>query len=212
MTDSQRTSEWLLRTVIAAGFAVLGFVGKDLYVDFKHSQAAEVARLDSLMELSTLLEESYSIYLSQNDQAKRLLQMLRKNHGAQVPTNPGYDETFAAMFNRFNPDEAALQKLIRSTTMHSQRRVNQEMSKWLRGALAFRKKDQPTPERAQLSEQLKLLELHLNQWHDKYEAWMSDPKHSLVYLADEKQHGVGFPKGLRGAVDAVVASWSRRSA
>ena len=78
MSETQRTSEWLLRAVIAAVFAALGFVGKDLYVDWKQRQAAEVARLDSIMELSALLDESYSIFLSQNDQARRLLGMLRE--------------------------------------------------------------------------------------------------------------------------------------
>jgi hypothetical protein len=207
MSDTQRTSEWLWRTVIAAVFAGLGFVGKDIYVDWKQRQAAEVARLDSIMELSALLDESESIFLSQNDQVQRLLEMLQQNHKNKFPMNLGYDEIFYAMFDHFTTDEMALHKLIRSTTMHSQRRLNQAMSKWLQGAHAFKKSQQLTSQRVELSKQLKLLELHLNQWHDKYEVWMPDPKRSLVYLADEKEHGIRFPQRLKKAVDDVVTSW-----
>jgi len=208
MTDTQRTSEWLLRTVIAAVFAILGFIGQDIYEEWKQKQDEEIARLDSLMELSNLLDESYSVFVSQNNQVKRLLRMLRENHGEVVPEGLGYDETFSIMFDRFTNDEAELQKIIRSTTMHSQRRLNQTMSKWLQRAHAFKRSDQPRPQRLLLSEQLRALELHLNQWHDKYEALIpDDPKRSLVYLADEKGHGVRFPQGLKNAVDEVITSW-----
>jgi len=92
--------------------------------------------------------------------------------------------------------------------MHSQRRVNQEMSKWVTEAIPFKKRDQPNPQRARLAEQLGLLELHLNQWNDKYEAVIpNDAKRSLVYLADEKSHGVQFPPELERAVEDVIASW-----
>lgn len=208
MSEPERTSEWLLRTVIAATFAVLGFFGKDLYEDWKLNRAAATASLEQLKELSSLLDESYSIYISQNDQAKRLLAMLHRNHGKDVPDNLGYDATFYALFDRFSADEAELQGMIRSTTMNSQRRVNQALSEWLQTAAAFKRGDQPSAPRLRLSQQLLALELHLNQWHDKYEAWMpNDNKRSLVYLADEKGHGAGFPRDLHPVVKEVIATW-----
>lgn len=205
---TQRTGQWLLRTVIAASFAVIGFFGRDQYEEWKKKQEAAIARLDSLKELSVLLDESYSIFRSQNDQAQRLQGVLQQNHPKQIPKELGYDETFFMMFDRFTADEAELQKLIRSTTINSQRRVNQDMRVWLQRAHAFKRADQPNPQRVRLSEELRALELHLNQWHDKYEAWIpADPKRSLVYLRDEKGHGSGFPEGLKKAVDDVIASW-----
>ena len=85
MSDTTRTSDWFVRAVIAAAFSIVGFFGKDLYEDWKHKQAAELARLDSLVELSALLDESKSIFESQNSQAKRLTEMLvARNPGREV--------------------------------------------------------------------------------------------------------------------------------
>ncbi len=137
--------------------------------------------------------------------------MLQQNHGKTVPENLGYDDTFFKMFDHLTSDEADLQKLIRSTTMNSQRRVNQAMSEWLRREQGFKHRNQPTPERVRLAEQLRTLELHLNQWHDKYETLMPDSKHSLVYLADEKEHGIGFPQELKKIVDEVRLHGNRPS-
>ena len=34
-------------------------------------------------------------------------------------------------------------------------------------------------------------------WHAKYEAWIPNhPEHALVYMADEKHHGLGFPGAI----------------
>lgn len=201
-------SEWFLRVVIGAIFAIVGFFGEDIYEDWKRSQAADASRLESLHELRALLDESYSLFLNQNDQANRLMDMLRENHGNAVPQGVGYDETFFEMYDRFEPAEAELQKLIRSTTMNSLHRVNTAMTAWLAEAQELRKQDQPSPERKRLAQELLALELHLNQWHDKYQAFiLGDSKRSLVYLADEKDHGIRFPQGLAGAVDEAIASW-----
>jgi pimeloyl-ACP methyl ester carboxylesterase len=163
--------------------------------------------LEQLQDLSALLQESSRIFISQNDQAKRLLQMLRENHPGEVPEDVGYDEVFFRMYDRFNSDEATLQKIIRSTTINSQRRVNQAMSTWLKGNVTLKAPNQTNPQRARLSEQLRILELHLNQWHDKYEALIPDnQKRSLVYLADEERHGVGFPEGLEDLVNEIIRS------
>lgn len=200
--------EWFLRAVIGAIFAIAGFFGQDFYEDYKRNQASDTLLLESVHELRAFLDESYSLFLNQNNQANRLMDMLRENHGGAVPRGVGYDETFFQMYDRFEPSEAELQKLIRSTTMHSLRRVNSEMSAWLAEARELKMQDQPSPERMQLAKELLALELHLNQWHDKYEAFIpGDPKRSLVYLADEKIHGNEFPQGLAGAVNDAITSW-----
>jgi hypothetical protein len=39
----------------------------------------------------------------------------------------------------------------------------------------------------------------------KYETWIPrNPKHALVYMADEQQHGLGFPDGIDQLVDEVL--------
>lgn len=208
--------EWLWRTLIAAVFSILGTVigviAKDAYESWRQTEhqerAAAEASLEALRELSSLLDESYRIFTVQNGQAERLLQLLKRNHARQLPSDAGYDETFYVMHAHFNRQEAALQRLIRSTSMNSQRRVNLAMSQWLQRAPAFLHDNQPDPQRAALAAQLRMLQLHLNQWHDKYDAWIpGDPKRSLVYLADEEAHGVGFPPGLEDLVREVIATW-----
>jgi hypothetical protein len=79
------------------------------------------------------------------------------------------------------------------------------MSEWLKNDRLFKDVNQKTAARKELAEQLRTLELHLNLWHAKYEMWIpNEPKHALVYLADEEQHGVGFPSGIEQTVRAVI--------
>ena len=209
--------KWLWQALIAAAFTVfgsfIGVVAKDQYESSRRAVAEErtaaAASLGALQELSALLDESYRIFTVQNGQAQRLLRSLQRNHTRDLPVDVGYDEAFYVMHERFNRQEIVLQRLIRSTTVNSQRRVNLAMSQWLQRSPAFLHDNQPDPQRATLAAQLRMLQLHLNQWHDKYDAWIpSDAKRSLVYLADEEAHGVGFPPGLEEAVREVIAAWA----
>ena len=62
-----------------------------------------------------------------------------------------------------------------------------------------------TGKAAELALLLNRLDEHVILWLAKYEAWLPDqPAHALVYLDDEERHGVGFPRGLDDAVDAVL--------
>jgi hypothetical protein len=209
-TNSRR--EWLLRTAIALGFSVAGFLAKDLYEGWRQerSQKRAVANADlsALRELAALLDESHRTFSLQNEQAGKLLQLLKRTHGRKVPHGLGYDETFHRMYPRFTSEEAALQRLIRSTTVNSQRRINLALAAWLERSAAFLYDDQPTPQRQALAQQLRILQLHLNQWHDKYDAWIAnDPKRSLVYLAEDEVHGAGIPLGLEDALQAAITAW-----
>lgn len=204
--------EWLLRTAIALVFSAVGFLAKDSYEAWYQErtqrQAIAVAELSALRELAALLDESHRTFSLQNEQARRLLQSLKRNHGRRVPEGLGYDDTFQVMHPFFSPSEVALQRLIRSTTMNSQRRVNLALTAWLERSRAFLYDNQPTPQRGRLAEQLRILKLYLNQWHDKYDAWMvSDPARSLVYLAEDEAHGAGIPPELEDALQDTIATW-----
>lgn len=208
MENKQRLSEWFIRTVIAAIFSVLGFVGQDIYSDWKANKALEQATLERITVLSNLLAESKSIYDSQNFMAQRLMRLIRENHPEKIAQGLGYDETFYRMYDHFLAEEKELQTLIRSTTMHSMRRVNQEISTWLDADKVFKTESQPTRERENIAKQLRILELHLNLWHDKYNALIpNDVRRSLVYMADEKEHGRGFPVGIEELVSKIIDRW-----
>lgn len=209
MSDQSSFKEWLLRTTVAALFAVLGFFGRDFYENWKQERQAEESSLIELRTLASLLDESLSIYRAQNYQAQQLMKMIWANH-ADAPKDLGYDDTFYEMHDRLSREEGELQGIIRSTTMNSMRRVNETMSSWLRRNSGFRSDDQPTHAQSELAKALRALELHLNQWHDKYAATMSNVRRSLVYLADEDAHGTGFPTGIELLVRHVIDERSGR--
>ena len=197
--------EYLGEAIIGAVFAVLGFFGKVLF-DFvrarrveKHSQRSE------LFKLVDLLEESHSIYRSQNYQARRLRKLLQENHPEETKGIKGFDELFYQLHHFFNDEERELQSLIRSTTMHSLHRVNEELRSWLDRNGYFRRRYEGNMDLDELGTQLRLLNDHLNQWFDKYNTWIPNDEHrSLVYLADEKKHGIGFPKMLEPALKVAI--------
>ena len=103
-------------------------------------------------------------------------------------------------FTHLDADGKELHKLIRSMTTTALRPTNLSILEWLRKD-SFHKA-QPVSRANGLSAHLAQLEAHMILWHAKYEAWIPDsPEHALVYLDDEKAHGLGFPDGI----DAVIA-------
>lgn len=212
--SAQRAPHWLIPTLVGFLCAAVGFVAENQYTRWRierdEARTQQAKELSALVKLSSLLEESYSLFQDQNYKARRLHQMLRENHREEFGERCaekacGFDEAFFVMADLFTNEEAELQQLIRSTTMNSQRRVNSEMMEWLKADASFTPLEQPTPPRQELAKQLDTLKLHLNLWFDKYQAWIpNDPKRSLVYLADEKRDGVGFPAGIKDTVGEVL--------
>jgi hypothetical protein len=209
MTEQGGIPEWLATAIVGAVLAMVGYFGRDVYERWKKRRESSLARRDQLEKLSALLEESRSIFESQNYQARRLLKLLEQNHPGQVMAERGFDENFHRLSDGFTPEERELHALIRSTSMNSLRRVNEAMSEWLRSNLWYKSGRYSQGPLAPLANQLRTLELHLNQWHDKYAAMIvPDPKRSLIYLADEKEHGVGFPPRIEDLVKgALTAEW-----
>ena len=56
-----------------------------------------------------------------------------------------------------------------------------------------------------LAQQLNELDAHPWLWLAKYEAWIpNNPRHALVCLADEHEHGLGFPPGIDETLEQVL--------
>ena len=91
--------------------------------------------------------------------------------------------------------------------MHGLRPINDAMLDWLENDTLFRTtyiKARDEKKRL-LAENLIQLHAHLLLWRCKYDAWIpAYPKHSLVYLADETRHGIGFPLGLDNLIQDVM--------
>lgn len=203
-TAASTSDHWLRSAIVAAISGVAGFFGKALYDHIKAGRQAKQDSKSEMQKLSVLLKESGSLFRDQNYKARRLMQKLEARLGDQVPAKLGFDETFYRLYSQMEPDERELHSLIRSTTINSLRRVNSGMDEWLRRNFDFRRSDVASQDRNQLAEELSALELHLNQWHDKFDAHMKDERRCLVYLDDEKKQGAGFPRNLEPVLARVL--------
>lgn len=207
--------EWLAAAVVTALFAFFGWLGTTAYERVTKANAVRAttraATVARLQDLSTLLDASRRMFLFQNDQAVRLSEMLAKKHPQETANSLGYEETFVNLYDRFSPEEKELHGMIRSITQNSMRPVNQAIAAWLKDDTAFKTGSVSTQHRDQLAEKLRILEIHLTLWEAKFQYWIpTEPKHALVYLADEKEHGVGFPRGLDDTVTTALLELKER--
>lgn len=157
--------------------------------------------ISQLEQLKALLEESYSIFVSQAYQRNRLASLLKERLGDEVPLERGYDEAFHQVYDRMKREERELFDIIRGLTMYSVYRVNDRLLQWTDNNTSL----QPFPLSLQMNQrynsQIIQLKTHLSSWLAKYEAvFKNDERRSLVYLGDEKYHGEKFPSGLSGIV------------
>ena len=211
MTDTLFTQipDWLGEALIAAVAGVVGFFAKNFWEALQRQRHIQAERITALRDLKRLLEDSKSVFQSQNYMARRLLSRLKEEHPAQVENGLGFDETFYRLFSKMDAEERELHSLIRSTTVNSMRNLNEDLRQWLRKHQEFRTPTKQTACQRHFSEELQQLELHLHQWFDKYDAALPDNKQrSLVYLADEKKHGVGFPSRIERSLECVIAELS----
>ncbi len=205
MEDLNSFPEWVGTALIGAVIAALGYVSKlfvDAWISWRHARAA---RLSRLLSMSSLLHASYTAFRIQKGHAKRLRDMVHNNHPDHRATCPGFERLFSSLFDQFTPEETELHAIVRSITEHALRPLNQQMSNWLANDIDFRTARGAEGKRGQLANKLNLLDSHLLLWHAKYEAWIpANRSHALVYMADEEQHGVGFPRGIERLVDDVI--------
>lgn len=199
--------EWLGTALLGAVLAALGFVGKQLFELWSDLRRAHAVRLANLINLSVLVTASRTLFLVQNNWAVALLGMLQARHPDEVAQAEGFEAAFAALHDRFSPEETALHKQIRSWTVHGLRPVNQAILEWLENDTLFRTTYINAKDRNKrsLAENLIQLHAHLLLWRYKYDAWIPDhPEHALVYLADEAAHGIGFPSHTDALIQAVL--------
>ena len=198
---------WLGEGILAAVAAAVGFIGKTLYDHWRERQSKKGNTLAELRVLHGLLDESFSVFKSQNYMARRLLKMVEQNHADLVAGKRGFDDKFCAAFPALTPEEAELHAIIRSTSMNSMHRVNSSLKAWLDKNPNIVHDLQKHPQLDVFQTSLGELELHLNLWFDKFNAMIpNDPKRALVYLADEKKQGIEFPKKLTPALKEILGS------
>lgn len=203
---------WLGTAVIGALIALFSFVAKTLYewrLDVRQQRAAKLA---SLLELASLLRAGWVIYTVQNTHARNLYKMLQQSHPEQLSRDYGFDEAFTQLYDYFRPEEAELHGLIRSTTEHAMRPLNESMRAWLKQDIFFKTAFIRASDKKGrlLAERLYDLEAHLILWEAKYRTWIPQhPKHAMVLLDDEKAHGIAFPFDIEKVIKDTVQDLSK---
>lgn len=197
--------DWLRDALIATIAAMGGFFGKEAWDVFKRRRRAHADSLSALHHFKHLLEDSKSVFRSQNYLARRLMSRLKQRLGDEIEPGLGFDETFHRWYDRMDEEERELQALIRSTTLNSMHSLNLSLREWARQHREMRSRSSASIQHSNLAEDLRELELHLNQWFDKYDAFIpDDEKRSLVYLADEKRQGNRFPQRLETSLQELI--------
>ena len=160
------------------------------------------------MQLRALLAATHYAFDMQIVQRDRLYNLLL----IRIPTTvlrtepKGYEELFSTHSTTFTPEEAELHEIIRGLTVYGLGPNNRSMIKWLTEDIDFRTQRSAEGQRGELAAELNRLSNHLLSWRAKYEMWIPHHQdHALVYLEDEKRHGVGFPHGIEGLVDKILA-------
>lgn len=197
--------EWIGTALLGAVIAALGYVAK-LAIEGIHAWRLDRAsQLSRLLELASLLHASRAAFWSQRQLVTRLQESLQSQQTMAPAPEQGFERLFADAYDRMSDQQRELHGLIRSMTVHSILPLNKALSKWLAADLNYRTARGAQGLRGELAGLLNQLDTHLRLWHAKYQGWIPDhPRHALVYLADEEQHGVGFPHGLDELVDHVL--------
>jgi hypothetical protein len=185
--------------LIPAALAVLGYVGKEVAQAYGGWQAAKKARRVRLHQLQSLLSASRTAFEVQRAQADRLARILGGDGGA------GLESLFENAFDGFTTEQSNLHTVIRAYTQYALRPLNQAMQTWLGEDVDHRVTRGKDGAAARLAQQLNQLDAHLWLWLAKYEAWIPHtPRHALVYLADEHDHGLAFPVGIEQTLEQVL--------
>lgn len=163
-------------------------------------RASVIARLGELREM---LRISRKLFRIQKRKMRLLRDTLKEHHAERCKNCVGYDATFSRCFSVMDEQEKDLHGIIRAYT-YSIQRINQSTQKWLEQDTLF-KTDSIQFLGSELGQKLRALEVHLILWQAKFEYWIPNrPDHAVVYMADEKKHGIGFPPGTDAAVISAL--------
>jgi len=194
---------WLGTAATGAIIAALGYVARLFVETWREYRQTKNLRFAALVKLHSLLQVSRVSFEIQNEHAIRLVEQIT-NRCPQL-AREGYEDTLAAAFGEMNPEERELHAIVRCISVNSLKPTNDNLLEWLQSDTYFKaqysKKGLPGICALKLSH----LEAHLLLWRSKYEVWIPNhPEHALVYLVDEKAHGLGFPENLDKTVEQMV--------
>jgi hypothetical protein len=194
--------QWLRDPLLAAVIAALGYVAKLLIDEVSRWQTRRSERRARLVALQSQLIASKRVFEIQNELVRGLCKEIEAANSDIRGSS--YDEVLVADYPRLDQRQKLVHGLIRAYTINAIRPLNLGMIEWLASDTHF--KGQPgTGAPDDLASNLQTLEAHLLLWRAKYEFWIPDkPERAIVYMADEQQHGVGFPTGIEVLIARVT--------
>ena len=197
----------VIGAVVGAVIAALGFVGKLVVEEFMLSLKLVRARKAALVRLQSLLLASKRVFQLQADQRDLLCDAFIAGDPAlgDLP----FDEVLARGYKSATEHQKMSHGLIRQYTVSAMRPLNRAMSDWL-ASDEYYKLNTHKGELGKLALALRTLDAHLVLWHAKYDYWIPDkPERALVYMADENEHGAGFPFGIDTLVERLAGGTSK---
>lgn len=199
---------WIGPAVLGAVLAATGYVAKLLLEWIGDHRRTVRDRQTRLVELFSLLGAGKVAFQVQAKTRDRLAAAIKRRIPSLAPVR-GYERLFTATYLEMTADEKELHTIIRAYTEHTIRPLNESILQWLRADTYFMAQMGAPGLRGKLAGRLAHLEAHLLLWHAKYTIWIPEkPSHSLVYLDDEEEHGLGFPRGIEDDVLAVIGRGS----
>jgi hypothetical protein len=197
--------EYIASAIFAAAIAAIGFLAKQVFELVAVHRAAKQSRRARLVTLLSLLEGSAAVYRVQAQLRNKLLQTITQRNPELDARHEGYERVFSTALPLMSNDERQLHSIIRAYTVSGLKPLNEAMVQWLHYDTEFKYARFRTSYYRILARQLKALEAHLLMWLAKYAAWIPEwPTHALVYLDDEEEHGVPFPKGIEETIRNVL--------
>lgn len=214
---AQRTPAWLQTLLLSAVTGVVVYWWKEWTTGIKRKREERISIAARLHELKSLLAASYSVVMIQQGRALALVKMLKENHPSESSLGNGLEDTIARCYPVFNDEEKELHGIVRAYSEHSMRRVNEALQKWVESDRHFKSGQVKSQRKDALANRLREMEMHLLLWFAKFENWLpNQPQHALVWMDDEKQHGLGFPSerqrekdGIKMKVDSVDTEVNR---
>jgi hypothetical protein len=111
----------------------------------------------------------------------------------------------SSAYQNMTVEEKELHTLVRSYTINSIRPLNLAVVEWIKNDNYFKISRKKHGLQREVSAMLAQLDAHLLMWEAKYKIWIPDrPDHALVYLADEKKHGIPFPSGIEEKLEQLL--------
>ena len=143
--------------------------------------------------------------------------MVKRDFADIALNEESFDAVFSKAFAKFNSEHMELHKIIRGYTSFALRPLNLSILKWLKDDTFFKSQLNEESSLGKLADRLADLEAHLLLWDAKYQMWIPEnPEHCLVYMADEEDHGLGFPNrdenkdGIKELVEEVLDELIKR--